>query len=249
MSAKFKGQRQWIREVLNKFEELEKSQPEPLNRDPEWPEWVFNLLVIISGVSYPGLKLKNLKKWKAKDLGRFLGRHYANGCLLINQVPLSSQVIHEREKGFAGLGKLILQKRPNVDLNKSKKECEPEMQIWLSKFTEFMQEALSSACERPYVEASAFFEAFGKAIVIKPDDLLTERTMGVGDKICWTMFVMWQDIERLESVAQLHRLFEKVLKPRGIVLKYKRIEKLCNRIKLKFKGPGRPPGSKNPDKL
>ena len=67
--------------------------------------------------------------------------------------------------------------------------------------------------------ACPFFEAFGKAIVIKPDDLLTERTMGVGDKICWTMFVMWQDIERLESVAQLHRIFEQALKPKGIVVK------------------------------
>jgi hypothetical protein len=94
------------------------------------------------------------------------------------------------------------------------------------------------------VEASAFFEAFGKAIVIKPDDLLTERTMGVGDKICWVMLMMWRTIERLESVAQLHRIFEQALKPRGIVIKYKRIEKLCQRIKLKFKGPGRPPGSK-----
>ena len=83
-------------------------------------------------------------------------------------------------------------------------------------------------------------------MVIKPDDLLAERTMGVGDKICWTMFVMWQDMERLESVAQLHRIFEKALKPLGIVVKYKRIEKLCQRIKLKFKGPGRPPGSKTP---
>jgi len=56
--------------------------------------------------------------------------------------------------------------------------------------------------------------------------------------------MMWRTIERLESVAQLHRIFEQALKPRGIVIKYKRIEKLCQRIKLKFKGPGRPPGSK-----
>ena len=108
----------------------------------------------------------------------------------------------------------------------------------------FMQEALSSACQRPYIEAAAFFEAFGKAIVIKPDEFLTERTMGVGDKICWAMFVTWQEIERLHSVAELHRILERALKPRGIVVKYKRVEKLCQRIKLKFKDPGRPPGSK-----
>jgi hypothetical protein len=39
-------------------------------------------------------------------------------------------------------------------------------------------------------------------------------------------------------------MFEMALKRHGIVVKYKRIEKLCQRIKLKFKGRGRPPGSK-----
>ena len=58
------------------------------------------------------------------------------------------------------------------------------------------------------------------------------------------MIAMWQEIEQLHSIGELHRLFEKALKPKGIVVKYKRIEKLCQRIKLKFKGPGRPPGSK-----
>ena len=91
--------------------------------------------------------------------------------------------------------------------------------------------------------------AFGKAIVIKPDDLLAERTLGVGHKICWTMFLMWKDIERLGSVAELHRVFEKALKRRGITVKYRWIEKLCQRTKLKFRqGPGRPKGSKNSDK-
>jgi len=66
----------------------------------------------------------------------------------------------------------------------------------------------------------------------------------VRDKICWMMFVMWQDIERLQSVADLHRLIERVLKPRGFVVKYKTTEKLCQRIKLKFKEPGRPAGAK-----
>src|ERR1017187_4824155 len=40
------------------------------------------------------------------------------------------------------------------------------------------------------------------------------------------------------------RMFEMALKRHGIVVKYKRIEKLCQRIKLKFKGRGRPPESK-----
>ena len=244
MSTKFKGQRRWVREVLNQFEELEKCQPELFKQNPEWPEWVENLGMMLLGISHPGIKFKNIKKWKAKDLGRFLGRQYAGEHLMRGEVPLSSQVIEEGLRSEAWAEKWVEQKAPDFDWDEFGKKYEAWEKAWRPKFKKFMQETLASVCERPYVEASAFFEAFGKAIVIKPDDLLTERTMGVGDKICWIMFVMWRDIGRFESVAQLHRMFEMALKRHGIVVKYKRIEKLCQRIKLKFKGRGRPPGSK-----
>jgi hypothetical protein len=248
MSAKFKGQRQWIREVLNKFDKLAEHQPKPFDQPPEWPEWVSNLLGILLGIVYPGVKFKNIKKWKAKDLGRFLGRQYAWEYLVHGGVPLSPQVIQEGERFERWAEKRAKEKRPDVDLHELEKQYQQDARAWRPIFIKFMQETLSSACERPYIESSAFFEAFGKSIVIKPDELLTARTMGVGDKICWTMITMWPEIERLESVAQLHRVFEQALKPKGITVKYKRIEKLCQRIKLKFKDRGRPQGSKNSDK-
>ena len=127
---------------------------------------------------------------------------------------------------------------PDLDLDKFQSQYEQEAEAWRPQFMKFMQDTLSSACERPYLESSAFFEAFGKAVVMKPDELLTERTMGVGDKICWSMFVMWQEIEGLHSVAELHRILELALKPKGIIVKYKRVEKLCQRIKFKIQSAG-----------
>lgn len=243
MSTAFKSQGRWVREILNKFAALTEFQPEPMNHDPEWPEWVDNLFLMLTGISHPGTKFKNLKKWKAKDLGRFLGRQFAGERLIGGQVPVSPQVIREGEKFAAWADKYAGRKRPDIDWDEFHKKNKPRQKIWELKFKEFMQETLSSACARPYAESSAFFEAFGKSTVMKPNEFETERTLGVGDKICWTMIVLWQEIENLNSVAELHRIFEKALKPHGIVVKYKRIEKLCQRIKLKFKNPGRPPGS------
>ena len=244
MSKQFKGQQQWVREVLIKYLDLEKSQPTPFNRNPEWPEWVSNLGAMLLGISHPGLKFKSVRKWKAKELGRLLGRQYAGMRLQHGQVPLSSRVIEEASTCSAWAEERAKQLDPGFDAKRFQEQYERELKVWIPKFKEFIQETLASACERPYVETCAFFEAFGRAIVIKPDDLLTERTMGVGDKICWTMIVMWPEISRLKSVADVHRVFEQALRPKGIVVKYKRIEKLCQRIKLKFKAPGRPPGSK-----
>jgi hypothetical protein len=245
MSAKFKGQRQWIRGILTRFDALAAQQPKPFNEGPDWPEWVWNLFGILMGIGYPGVKFKNVKKWKAKDLGRFLGRQYAGEYLIQGGVPLSSRVIEEGERAAVWMERRAKERNPDLDLAELQKQFVKEMKAWRPIFMKFMQEAVSSACERPYLESSAFFEAFGKAVVMKPDELLTERTMGVGDKICWVMIAMWQEIEQLQSVGQLHRALEQGLKPKGVIVKYKRIEKLCQRIKLKFKGPGRPAGSKN----
>ena len=249
MTVKFKGQRRWIREIIIKFGDLEKFQPVPMNNEPGWPEWVQNLLMMLCGISHPGTKFKNIKKWKAKDLGKFLGRQYAGEHLVRGEVPLSPQVLREAIKGGQWAESHVNQKQPDFDWHKFNKEYAEQDKVWRMKFKDFIKETLASVCDRPYGEATAFFEAFGKAMVIKPDDFLTERTLGVGDKICWTMFINWRDMERLESVAQLHWVFEKALKPHGIEVKYKRIEKLCQRIKLKYRdGGGRPKGSKNSDK-
>jgi hypothetical protein len=243
MSTQFKGQGRWIREVLKKFTALDEFQPEPMNHDPEWPEWVYNLFIMLAGISHPGTKFKNIKKWKAKDLGRLLGRQFAGEHLMNGQVPVTPQVIRDCEKFTPWAEKFIKRKSPDFDWDEFHKKNDPQQKIWNLKFNEFMQETLASVCTRPYAESSAFFEAFGKATVMKPHEFETERTLGVGDRLCWVMIVMWPEIERLRSVAELHRALEKGLKPLGIVVRYKRIEKLCQRIKLKFKNPGRPPGT------
>ena len=249
MATKFKGQHQWISEVLNAFEAVEGLQPKPL-RDlaSDWPVWAINLMVMLTAVSHPGLKVKAAKKWKAKDLGKFLGRQYALAELERGEVPLSPAVQAEAMAGLVRMAEQAQKKNPSLNMKRLVKELQPEMKVWRAAHKRCMQDALASACARPYQEAAAFFEAFGKAIVIKPDDLRTERTVGLGDRICWTILLMWPQIERLESVAQLHRILEQAVKPHGVVIKYKRIEKLCQRIKLKFKAPGRPAGSKNSDK-
>lgn len=249
MANKFIGQKRWVHHVLMKFEKLEDGLPELSANEPEWPDWVYNLWVMLMGISHPGTKLKNRRNWKAKDLGRFLGRQYAGEFLLQGKVPVTPQTMRELEK-FEGWAQDHIRKRdPDFNEAEFNRQMAAREKIWRPRLQKFMQETLASVCERPYIEARDFFEAFGKAMVMKPDEFETERTLGVGDKICWVMVISWPNVQRLKSVAQLHQIFEKALKPKGITIKYKRIEKLCQRIGLKFQeGGGRPKGSKNSDK-
>jgi hypothetical protein len=115
--------------------------------------------------------------------------------------------------------------------------------LWYPAFIGFIGETLGSACGRPYAEAVEFIQAFGVSMVIQPTDLETERTVGVSEKIAFAIILEWRAISKLQSVGQLHKILAEALKPQGIVVTLKRVEKLCQRIGLRFKGRGRPKNS------
>ena len=232
--------RKWVAEVLSEYDAIEKLQPRSIDSMVNaWPDWVVKLWVILFGVSHPGLNVKNHKKWTAKDLGQFLGRQNALARLAWGEVPLSPRVEEESERWIDSQADKICS---NPKLVNSSMRTVNKLHEWRPVFDKYIDETLVSARKRPYPESSAFLDAFGKANVIKPDDLATERTMGVGEKIAYIMFMFWQPISKFESVAQVHRFVSAAAKPSGVVITLKRVEKLCQRIGLKFKGRGRPKG-------
>jgi hypothetical protein len=179
------------------------------------------------------LKVKNAKKWTARDLGQFLGRQSALERLVWDEVPLSARVEEEKERWIESFADKLA---PNPKLVENAKR----MEKWRPVFKQFIADTLDAATRRPYPESSAFLHAFGKANVIKPDDLASERRVGVGERIAYVMVLLWRPISKFESVGQLHRCLARAAEPMGIVITLKRVEKLCYRIGLKFKGRGRP---------
>lgn len=232
------NERTWVRQVLAGYDAIEKRQPKIFNYAmAEYPDWVNNLWPILLGVSHPGLKLKSVKKWTARDLGQLLGRQCALEGILWDEVPLSPRVKQERDVWIDSQADKL---KSNPELASSLIQDAKGLQDWRPIFKTFIDETMASARNRPYLESSAFLEAFGKANVIKPDDLATEKTMGVGERIAYVMISYWPWIAKFESVAQLHQFLAAAFKPMGIVITLKRVEKLCFRIRLKFKGRGRP---------
>lgn len=230
----------WVRQILEKYDAIEQRQPKTFNLDViEWPRWVFNLWPTLFTISHPGLNFRRVKKWTAKDLGQFLGRQSALEGLLWDEVPLSPRVREEKKRWLdSQADKLRSSPKLAVALTKDV----VGLQKWRPVFKNFIDEVLASARTRPYPESSAFLEAFGKANVIEPDELATERKMGVGERIAYVMIMFWRPISKFESIAQVHQLLSTAAKPMGVVITLKRVEKLCQRIGLKFKGRGRPRG-------
>jgi hypothetical protein len=233
MRKKTESQRQWMRRIVARFEEVEKLRPDLADFD-EYAKWVQNLWLILMPVVHPKLHLKANKKLTVRQFGAFWGRQFALAAVQRGEVELSQKTLEEKKRAIAGL------KPSKPEIAQFIESSFKKHKLWYPAFIKFIKETLDSACDRPYGEAVTFVQAFSDAMAIKPSDLETERTMGVGEKITFVMILEWRSISKLQSVRQLHRILDAALRPQGVVVTLKRVEKLCQRIGLKFRGRGRP---------
>jgi hypothetical protein len=98
----------------------------------------------------------------------------------------------------------------------------------------------------PISEASEFFE--GLADGFKGLDM-RGGLYGKGNlstPIMVTLMFWWPQVEKMQSVSQLHRWLQ-VMDGKAQVGELKRVEKICERIGLTFRKPGRPKKLKKPN--
>jgi hypothetical protein len=233
MRKKVETQRQWMRRIVDNYRRVEKLQPKFDDFD-DYDKWVQNLWLILMPVGHPKLHLKPNQKPTVRQFGALWGRQFAIEAVKRGEVPLSQKTLEEKARGIA------VMKESNPKLGQFLESLFEKSECWRPVFVKFIKETLGSVCDRPHAEAVTFFEAFGKAVVIKPADLESDRTMGVGEKIAWVMILRCREISKFSSIGELHRFLSMAAKPHRIVISLKRIEKLCQRIDLKLKGRGRP---------
>lgn len=221
---------------MDSHQKVEKLQPQFADYE-EYPEWVHNLWLMLMPVSHPKLHLKANGKLTVRQFGALWGRQYALAAVQRGEVRLSAKAVEEKDRAIA----LLKANKPEIAqlIESSFKQHK----LWYPAFIKCIKETLGSACDRPYAESVTFFQAFSNSIRIQPTDLETEGTMGVSEKIAFVMMLEWRAIAKLQSVGQLHKILETALKPHGIIVTLKRVEKLCQRIGLRFKGRGRPKNS------
>jgi len=233
MRKKAETQLQWMRRIIDNSEVVEKLQPNFVDFD-DYPKWVQNLWLVLMPVAYPKLHLRTNHRLTVHQFGLLWGRQYALAGVQRGEVELSQKTLEEKNR------MIIAMRQTDPRFAKFIEDCFDKNQDRRAAFVKFIKETLTSVCDRPHAEAVTFFRAFGEATMIKPTDLETDRTMGVGEKLAFVLIHQWRAISKLKSVSQLHKILSAALKPHGIVISLKRIEKLCQRIGLKFKGRGRP---------
>jgi hypothetical protein len=228
MGEEPKADREWLRRIVSRMERAENKLPEPPWLNGEWPKWVENVGRELLRTFHPTAKLKVSDNWEPGEVGAMLGQQVAYFDSLARMMGVPDGEVDWKKVQLV-YGKDIKKRVENYE-RKLNEEFFPDLMRGL-KF------ALALAIEQDYRSCARFFAAFGRAI---------ERTVsGGGDfgrtntQIYIALLLSWRSVEKLDSVPALHRGLCKIFGTH-VVGDLKRIEKMCQRLELRFGRPGRP---------
>ena len=220
----------WLRGLAEEFVKLELSLP-GINFLPDkgCPAWVEKLECEVGSAMFSTAKLKEGYELTPRRFGAILGHQCAVAVWMmewLDQELENPQVIDETkftpeqfEQGAIFLRKLT--------------------EEWYPALRELARKALASSVDQTHGDMSEFLLAYSTAFARKPSDYRWDSFGNSAFAIYNFMLMYWRLVNRLESVRHLHEVLVKVFGPYRTG-DLKRTEKICQRIGLSYRKPGRP---------
>ena len=227
---------QWLKGLAEEYIKLESAMP-VLNflPDTDCPVWVKTLEREIGSAIFPTAKLKEGTDLTPRRFAAIIGHQCAvtvwllewfNGLMKKPESIDDSKLTltpEEIEKGAAALKKLLGE--------------------WIPALWQLAKTALSSCVDQSFEDMNQFLQGFSTAFAQKPTGQGCGSFGNSAFEIYHFMLMHWRVVDGLESVRHLHDFLVKVFGPHRVG-ELKRTEKICQRIGLSFRTPGRPSKTK-----
>lgn len=225
----------WLEKLRAEFLKLEPLFPtENFLPEEGLPKWVENIEREIGAVAYPVAKLKEGLKLTPRRMGALLGHSCAFGVWMMEGINRVFAESHASE---------IKIEIAAEQLEIGTQFCSGIIEVWYPALRRLAKRALCSCVDQSYEDMTAFLLAYSEAFSRKPKRL---GFADIGNQV-FPIYVFlisrWRHINSLHSVRELHGLLVKVHGPHRIG-DLKRVEKICQRIELHYRKPGRPKRSK-----
>jgi hypothetical protein len=236
----------WFEDVFAQLEALEEvgKGGGPLADFEAFPPWVKNVLREIVSAANPALLIRNFNGVTPEVAGRFLGQHLASVHAVDKQIPRLEQLAAKLPVPLSDVTKH--RAHPLAELLEHSLENGAFAEQWLPRFREVLLSAFERAVDDgTHEEAAAFFQGFAAGLSTKRGELAHHLEGSTAHPIYLRLFLDWPSIERLGSVRELYEYLQRKGMTRAQLGEQKRLEKICQRMGLTFREPGRPP--KNTD--
>jgi hypothetical protein len=228
----------WLNRLAREFLMLDGLFPfKGVVPENDCPQWFGRVEEEYFSALCRGADLKGAKKFTLIGLGGFLGYQCAYAVWMVES--LDAQIESELRNA---------EKDKDVALTKEQLQESVKMfhrfNDWYGALRRLAGRALKSCVYQPYEDMSGFLAAYSRAFSRKP-----KLGAGMGDfgssnfGIYHFMLWHWRTVEQLDSVRALHDLLRRSMGEHRVG-DLRRIEKMCQRIGLHYRKPGRPKASK-----
>lgn len=223
--------KKWLRGLARRLGKTAEFMPGVLPPGGAYPEWVRKVEREFAAAILPVARVRELDRLKPKVAGALIGNACALAVYFIELLADGAKAMDEPAQVAAG-------GQADVEAEPPAKE-EPRLAEWYEAMRQLAKHALSSSVDQNYQDMSDFLSGFAGAFAGKP------KTMNLRDMghttfdIYLFLLLCWRYVEGLKSVHQLHAILVKWLGPYQVG-ELKRVEKICQRVGLHYRKPGRP---------
>jgi len=218
----------WLNRLIEELEKVDAAMPvKNLLPENDGPAWVQKLEGEVAKALLPAARLKNEPTRTPRLMGAILGHQCSSAVWMMEWLAAASVKHRPTSVGRPSTEQIKEGKRIVVGLTEE----------WFEGLRNLAKLALSSCVDLSYADMKEFLLAYAAGFAQKPDT--------VGDighsafRIYFFMLFQWRLVERLNSVRELHELLIKIFGANQVG-ELKRIEKICQRIGLHYRKPGRP---------
>jgi hypothetical protein len=222
----------WLKRLADEVEKIEPLLPANfLPNAVEYPQWVRNVKREFSLAMLPAAKLRDANyEITSKRMGALLG-HLCGLAVWMQESLVEKDEARDEKKEIHAT---------ETDIQNAQKFF-VSFQAWYDAVRRLAKRALCSSVDQTYHDMTDFLTGYAEGFARKPK---TDRASDFGStnfEIYHFMLRYWRLVEQMESVRQFHEFLVKVFGASKIG-DQKRIEKICQRMELHFRKPGRPKG-------
>jgi len=228
-----KHRAEWLERLANEAIKTDELWPLKFLPEGDYPKWVERVEYELGQVMLPVAKVKEGVEHTPRQLGALLGHECAYAVFLVELLNDQATTAQAKETATAN----------DKEKSETTMAANDSFGKWYSALRRLAKRALCSSVDQIYEDMSDFLLAYSNAFARKPKTLKAGSIGSTNFEIYIYLIRFWRNIEQLKSVFDLHQLLRKVLGEHRTG-NLKRVEKICQRIGLHFRKPGRPPNPK-----
>lgn len=221
----------WLRRLCRQFLKLQTKFPvKDFLHEKGVPAWVENVEREVGAALCPTAAIKDGLELTPRGMGALLGHSCAFGVWMMEAFQYE---MHRLEH------KIDLSKYAPEQIEQGQKLFAGFVDDWYPALCRLAKRALSSAVDQSYEDMTEFLLAYSQAFARKPARLGMPDIGNSAFRIYFFLLNYWREVSLFKSVHQLHAVLVKNYGSHQVG-ELKRIEKICQRIGLSYRKPGRP---------